>query len=508
MRASNWIIYALLVAIWISVLGWQWVEHVRVEKSAREALVVRGRDITTTLGLVLRSQRRFGSLVSQERLDPALKELVKTEDVTSIALLNKAGDVVASAGDPIDLDTVSLAQSGVHWDDDSVTLVNVMDLGTHPAAEGADGQAIIVLPRRESSGTNPPEGRPPFSWWDPGRSGTNRPEGPRGFPSTNDSNLGSASVGPPRDRGGRQAFGRPPWMSEEEFKSIGTRQGLHRFLVVLSNRSAFATTRSDAWMRSIIGLFAAAACAGLGVAWWGRSKSSDLKLRLLRASEQNKHLREMNLAAAGLAHETRNPLNIVRGLAQIISKQEDASPDIRQRSSEITNEVDRVTAQLNQFINYSKPREVKRTWVGLDRVIDDVVRALSGDLEEKAVKLSISRGSLRVEADEQLLRQMLFNLLLNAIQAVGAGAEILFDSGTSVVGEAFLEIRDTGPGVEPQDRLEIFKPYFTRRKDGTGLGLAVVHQIVLAHGWDIECLQNEPHGALFRIRHLKRESGS
>src|SRR5205814_5200730 len=107
-----------------------------------------------------------------------------------------------------------------------------------------------------------------------------------------------------------------------------------------------------------------------------------------------------------------------------------------------------------------------------------------------------------VEADAQMFRQMLFNLLLNAVQALEAGGEIQVVMGRKA-GEAFLEIRDNGPGVPPDRRKEIFKPYFTTHQKGTGLGLAVVQQIVLAHGWEIECLGNEPRGAVFRITHLK-----
>ena len=66
-----------------------------------------------------------------------------------------------------------------------------------------------------------------------------------------------------------------------------------------------------------------------------------------------------------------------------------------------------------------------------------------------------------------------------------------------------MEVRDNGPGVPAESRNEIFKPYFTTQKTGTGLGLAVVQQIVLAHGWEIQCLANEPKGAVFRITHLK-----
>jgi len=69
--------------------------------------------------------------------------------------------------------------------------------------------------------------------------------------------------------------------------------------------------------------------------------------------------------------------------------------------------------------------------------------------------------------------------------------------------EAVIEVRDDGPGVPIERRQEIFKPYFTTNQKGTGLGLAVVQQIVLAHGWEIECLPNDSQGAIFRISHLK-----
>jgi signal transduction histidine kinase len=110
---------------------------------------------------------------------------------------------------------------------------------------------------------------------------------------------------------------------------------------------------------------------------------------------------------------------------------------------------------------------------------------------------------LTIEADEQMLRQALFNLLLNAIQAVDKKGEIQVVVQRQSAPEAVLEVRDNGPGVPPERRAEIFKPYFTMQKTGTGLGLAVVQQIVLAHGWEIECASNLPKGAVFRISHLK-----
>ena len=218
---------------------------------------------------------------------------------------------------------------------------------------------------------------------------------------------------------------------------------------------------------------------------------------------QRVHLKDLSLAAAGLAHETRNPLNIIRGLAQIIAKQDGIPPEISAKSREIINETDRVTAQLNEFINYSRPREVRRAATDLGAVASEVARALNYDIEEKKIRLEVLVEPVVIEADEQLLRQALFNLALNAIQAVPPEGVIRIRASRRSNEEAFIEISDNGPGVPPEHRGEIFKPYFTTHPEGTGLGLSVVQQIILAHGWEIQCLPNESGGALFRISHVK-----
>ena len=178
-------------------------------------------------------------------------------------------------------------------------------------------------------------------------------------------------------------------------------------------------------------------------------------------------------------------------------------PKSRAKSREIINETDRVTAQLNEFINYSRPREVRRTATDLGAVASEVARALNYDIEEKKIKLEVLVESVVIEADEQLLRQVLFNLVLNAIQAVSQQGVIRIRASRRSNEEAFIEVSDNGPGVSEEQRGEIFKPYFTTHTEGTGLGLSVVQQIVLAHGWEILCLANEPVGALFRISHVK-----
>lgn len=519
------LVYGGLAALWLLVLAWQILEHLRVRRVARVEVVNRAKDISGTLGLVIRSQRRFGGLVSKDRIESALTSLIKPGELNAIALLNDAEEVVASAGSPIDLEWKALVPAVEFWGHDTVALINLVDLGTNVGTEDARA-AAIVMPRGEMPpfGTNrPPPGPPPPNGESPRpRPNAGAPSEPP-VPSTNPATAadGTATSAPPaaadggspnaaprprqrpRRGEGRFPFDRPFWMSEAEYRSLAQKQGVHSFLLILSTRSMQETCRRDLFIRAVIALFGGMSAIGLALAWRNLAHSSDLELRLARAAELNARLKEMNLAAAGLAHETRNPLNIIRGLAQMISRQPETSTEVHGKARDIIAETDRVTAQLNEFINYSRPREVRWSVVPLGSVVGEVARALSSDLEERSIRLAVAPDLPSIEGDEQLVRQALFNLLLNAVQAVDRGGEIAVTGERTGPGEFRLEIRDDGPGVRPEHRTEIFKPYFTTHTEGTGLGLAIVHQIVLAHGWEIDCVPNQPRGAVFRLDHLK-----
>lgn len=510
-------LYSLLAVIWALVIVWQGFEHHRVRQSARDELINRAKDISNTAGSVMHALRRFG-VVPRDRLEPALKPLIKPGDVNSIALLNATEEVVALVGEPIAADLKTLVPSGApYWSDRSVALMNLVELGTNQIINAAAGTApeadrpspVIVVNEMFGRGTNRPAGLP-LRPEDASPGEKNTPTVGSPTPPSPETDRGTNQ--PPRRRSrwgeGRPPFGRPFWMSEEEYKAALEKQGVHSFVIVLPTTSMQAAVRRDLWLRLFIASLASLAVVGLGLAWRNFGKSAELELRLMRAAELNTRLKEMNFAAAGLAHETKNPLNIIRGLAQMISRREDAPPEIREKSSGIVDEADRVTAQLNDFINFSRPREVRRATVALNSAVGEVVRALGHDFEDKAIKMTVAENLPPIEADEQLLRQALFNLLLNATQAVARGGEISLSATRNGASEATLEIRDNGPGVPAENRTDIFKPYFTTTQKGTGLGLAVVQQIVLSHGWEIECLPNEPCGAVFQISHLKTVGSS
>ncbi len=505
----NLLVYGLILGVWLLVVGWQVEEHVRVREAARADLRGRSKDIANTLSAMIRGMR-FRGVIPEDRLEPVLNEmvngrtneLVKSSELLYIALLNAANETIVEAGKPFDVRNEAM-QYGERWGTKTVTLVNPVDLGagitnatfipppfTNTIREGRSP------PRREPHPDEPPPGPPPETR---AGDGTNSLTA-----STNEASRPPERESRRRDGEGRR--GRPPWlrwMDENEYQALLEKRGLHGLVLALSTESVENASSRDLWLRSIILALASILAVGSGLVWQNLVRVSDLQIRLVRASEMNTHLKEMNLAAAGLAHETRNPLNIIRGIAHMISKEPNAAPEIRTKTREIIDEADKVAAQLNEFINYSRPREVRRTILPLGSVVNEVVRTLNYDLEEKHIKLQVQGEQLSIQADEQLLRQALFNLLLNAVQAVNGAGEIQILAQKSGASEASLEVRDNGPGVPPERRTEIFKPYFTTQKTGTGLGLAVVQQIVLAHGWDIQCLANEPMGAVFRISHLK-----
>lgn len=498
------LVYGLLLLTWLAILVWQVAEHARVRRTARTALINHAKDVSTTLGLVMRSERRFG-VISQERMESALRSLVKPGELEAIALLNNAGEVVASAGAPINFELKGLAPRGEHWDRSSVTLVNLVDLGANVTTGPGDGpRPTLVLPRDEMRG--------PF--------GTNRGGPPPGPPppavsSTSSSPGDAAGPGPappppetagPRGRGRgerRPPFGRPFWMSEEEYRAAIEKQGVHSSVVVLSSRPVLATSAQDFWLRGFVGFLATATVAGLGLAWRTLLKSADLEVRLARAAELNSRLREMNLAATGLAQETREPLALIRDLAARTAQDRGAPEAIQRHVEGIRGEADRVAGQLNDFINYSRPREVRRAPVALNAVVNELVATLGPELKAKTIRLEVADHLPTIEADEALLRQALFNLFSNAIRAMDHEGEIRVAAGPPDGGFVTLEIRDDGPEVLPEHRADIFKPYFTSNQRGRGLGLAVTHQIIQAHGWDIQCRENTPRGALFRIAHLR-----
>ena len=503
MNRGSTFFYLSILGAWLLMAAWQGLEHRRVMDSAEAALLNRAHDISHSISAVVRVGRP--GVVRLDRLQDALGELARSEDLISVALLNAIGDVVARAGidDPVSLD--DLPPGGMRFNTESVTIVNLVDFGPPGMADDATTLPTTIYydPEQLERYWPPPRRRQPDDAERIRRDDSATTPG--GASSRHrDERLGTGRGPGPRFGEGYPPFRRPSWISPERYEELLLKQGLHGFVIDLSRGGFDREIARDRALRMAVLLAAAAALGGAALARTQIRRSSRLQLRLVRASQLNMHLREMNLAAAGLAHETRNPLNLIRVLAQSISGQGAADTQIRDRAGEITGEVDRVTARLNEFITYSRPPEPQPVALDLAAVVREVERALEVDLREKEATLELIGDRFGVLADEALLRQVLFNLMLNAVQSIDRGGRIEVELIPAGGGEVALEVRDDGPGVAPDQREEIFRPYFTTREGGSGLGLSVVRQIALAHHWEVECLDPGPAGgARFRVGGLR-----
>ncbi len=528
---SKRIVPVILILLFLSVVAWQLFEHQRYVAGGRKHLLNRAQDIANTLAVVIRSQRLFGGVVFEPRLESALFDLIQSEDLKSVVLFNANGEVVTSAGDVDITQFQNLTEAGLKWGKESVWVFNLVDLGIDPRWKGADPPTLI-LSEEDQEIMRQMRPRPPRNRDDDGRPRRGRDENARDesqndeeerareprdssreiADGTSEQQEDQETVSGGRSRSGPDSHrGRPPWlfrrppgMDPEDYQALLQKVGLHGFIIEMSTQKFREQVRKDIWVRASIIGFAFFAFLGFALVWRNLMRTSDLQLRLVRANEMNMYLRKMNLAAAGLAHETRNPLNLVRGLAQFIARDEHTSGEVRNQATQISEEVDRVTAQLNEFINFSKPCEPKPRIVNLTSVIQDVKQTLISDIEDKNLDIHDQIPETNIEADEALLRQILFNLLLNAIQSVEEGGVIRLRSEEEKDHRLRFYIEDNGPGVPTENRGKIFQPYFTTREKGTGLGLAVVNQIVSAHGWDIKYNPSAEVGACFMISGIRR----
>jgi len=234
------------------------------------------------------------------------------------------------------------------------------------------------------------------------------------------------------------------------------------------------------------------------VAWIMAIRSGLLAEQLEVERARRSHLEELGLAAAGLAHETKNPLGIIMGLSQQIARSPGVTPGNRVMLGHIIDEVDRATARLGSFMTFAQQREVRVTALEARTVVTRVAEVLKPDFDSAGVSLAVDGPSVKVLADEEMLQQILVNLLLNSLSASSAGMTVTVEverKGES----ARITVADQGVGIAPELLPNIFKPYVSGRSDGHGLGLAVVKRFVEEQGWSIEVASQLQRGTTVTI---------
>jgi signal transduction histidine kinase len=213
---------------------------------------------------------------------------------------------------------------------------------------------------------------------------------------------------------------------------------------------------------------------------------SNHELRATQATLSSKeHLAAVGELAAVVAHEVRNPLAILSNAVASLRK-ESLAPDDRATLLEIMDsEATRLNRIVTDLLRFSRPITLQRGTVEIGELVE---RALLLAAQKTGVRIDkqILVEGARVWADQSLLRQVIDNLIENALQAMESGGTLTVRVGTAGEGMVALEIVDTGEGMDTQVRARAKDPFFTTRPSGTGLGLAIVDRIVSAHGGHFE----------------------
>jgi|Deesub1362A_J573_1020465.scaffolds.fasta_scaffold00375_9 PAS domain S-box-containing protein len=212
----------------------------------------------------------------------------------------------------------------------------------------------------------------------------------------------------------------------------------------------------------------------------------------VRLKERLSQLGEMS---AGIAHELRNSMSVIAGYARLLKRNIDEAN--RPSVESILSEIRGMDMVISELLSFAKPTVLNKTTVDLNRLIEDTASAVVGDRD--SIRLSIkTHDTLMVKADETLLRQAITNLLVNAIESMPDGG--MLDVETSLHGEmAMISIRDTGTGIADDIRDKVFLPFFSTKEKGTGLGLALVQKIIVAHNGRVEFESNVGKGTVFKI---------
>jgi two-component system sensor histidine kinase AtoS len=221
-------------------------------------------------------------------------------------------------------------------------------------------------------------------------------------------------------------------------------------------------------------------------------------LTQLKALETQMELRSrlssLGEISAGIAHELRNPMAVIAGYTQLLSKKADTS--LKPTVDAITTEINVMNRIISDFLSFAKPAELAISDVGLRKIIENCIASLVSERNDIKARIDIEQLPV-IKGDEVLLRQAFTNLIQNAVEAMPAGGDLTIKSSTG----DFLEITvsDTGPGVSEDMADKIFLPFFTTKDKGTGFGLSLVQKIIVSHGGSIS-VDSSNKGATFRIR--------
>lgn len=234
-------------------------------------------------------------------------------------------------------------------------------------------------------------------------------------------------------------------------------------------------------------------------------ETNQLLQRAEAGARRSERLAALGQMSAGLAHEIRNPLGVIKGSAEmLVQKLKNSEPLASELAGYIFSEVNRVNALVARFLDFARPSNLELRRVQIAVILDRALEAVQAQMPDAQVRVERHyAGVPDIQVDDQLCERIFVNLIQNAFQAMessnGTTERVLRIRIAPESSGVQISIEDNGPGVAPDLRDQVFNPFYTSKKDGVGLGLAIVAKFVDAHRGRITLEPSSSRGARFRI---------
>lgn len=258
------------------------------------------------------------------------------------------------------------------------------------------------------------------------------------------------------------------------------------------------------WWMLVIGATVAGPLGAVVALWVSRRVWRNVR-RLTARNRGHDHLAELGRLSGGLAHEIKNPLSTInvnlRLLAEDIARHDDEEHRRwLRRLHGVQEESDRLRTILDDFLRYAGKYEMSLAEHDLRSLVGELIDffAPQADDAHVVIRSSLPDQPVPCMLDEKLIKQALLNLMINGIQAMEDGGELLIKVATQR-DQAIVEVIDTGRGISPEDVGRVFEVYYSTKKRGTGLGLPTTRRIVLEHGGTIRLESEIGKGTRFII---------
>ena len=227
------------------------------------------------------------------------------------------------------------------------------------------------------------------------------------------------------------------------------------------------------------------------------------RARLKEAQEeliQSNKFKVLGELASGMAHEIRNPLGSIQGALEIIKEDYKQGDKKFEFLNILFKEIRRLNRVVADFLSYAGPSQPALVGCDLNQLIQESLSIIKPEADKKRIdlKIELSPKMPPIQADPSQIKQALLNLLLNSLQALENSGEISVTS-ESKNGWITVAIKDTGPGISPENLSKVFTPFFTTKEEGVGLGLGIVERIIQNHKGRISVESQEGRGTVFAI---------